>query len=94
MSDFCYSRPMLNRVLQQAELMDRMMEHLGVNAATAARLDKGTAFYEARTRCIACHCERQCQNWLRRPPVEPSMEPPEFCHNSAFFRRCGGSSRA
>ena len=94
MSDFCYSRPMLKRVLKQAELMDRMMEHLGVNAATAARLDKGTAFYEARTRCIACHSERQCQDWLRRPPVEPSMEPPEFCHNSAFFRRCGVSSRA
>ena len=55
MSDFCYSRPMLKRVLKQAELMDRMRERLGVGAATAARLDKGTAWYEARTRCIACH---------------------------------------
>jgi hypothetical protein len=26
--------------------------------------------------------------------VEPCMEPPDFCHNSAFFRRCGVSSRA
>jgi hypothetical protein len=39
MSDFCYSRPMLNRVLQQAALMDRMMARLGVDFATAARLD-------------------------------------------------------
>ena len=55
MSDFCYSRPMLNRVLQQAELMDRMMERLGLDLAAAARLENGTVWYEARTRCIACH---------------------------------------
>jgi hypothetical protein len=93
MSDFCYSRPTLNLVLQQAELMDSIMELLGVDTATAARLDMGTAWYEARTRCIACHSEWQCQDWLRHPPVKPSMEPPDFCHNSAFFRRCGVSSR-
>ena len=47
MSGFCCSRPMLNRV--GPELMDRMMERLGVDAATAARLDKGTAWSEAPT---------------------------------------------
>jgi hypothetical protein len=92
MSDFCYSRPMLNRVLQQAELMDRMMERLGVDPATGVRLENGMAWYEARTRCIACHSERQCQDWLKRP-VEPRMGAPDFCHNSAFFRRCRVSTR-
>jgi hypothetical protein len=42
-SDFCYSRPMLDRVMRQAELMDRMMGHVGVDPAPAARLDKGMA---------------------------------------------------
>jgi hypothetical protein len=88
MSDFCYSRPMLNRVLQQAELMDRMMGRLGVDLATAARLENGMAWYEARSTCIACHSERQCQEWLKRAPVEPSLRSPDFCHNAAFFRRC------
>jgi hypothetical protein len=88
MTDFCYSRPMLNRVLQQAELMDRMMEHLGVVRVTAARLEKGMAWYEARSQCIACHNDRQCQEWLKRAAAEPSIGPPGFCHNSAFFRRC------
>ena len=66
MTDFCFSRPMLERVLHHAELMDRMMERVGVNAAVAARVDRGMAWYEARTRCIGCSSERQCRDWLAR----------------------------
>jgi hypothetical protein len=88
MTDFCYSRPMLNRVLRQAELMDRMMERLGVDPAAAARLENGMAWYEARSQCIACHNERNCQEWLKLAPPKPSNGPPDFCGNSAFFRRC------
>ena len=41
MGDFCYSRPMLDHVLSQADLMDRMIDRVGVNprsspASTAA----------------------------------------------------------
>jgi hypothetical protein len=79
---------MLHRVLQQAELMDRMMERLGVDFATATRLEKGTAWYEARSQCIACHNESKCQEWLKYAPAAASDEPPGFCGNSAFFRRC------
>jgi len=83
MSDFCYSGPMLNRVLQQAELMDRMIARLGVAPAAAARLEKGMARYEARSHCIACHNESK---WPRAH-AEPADEPPGFCGNFAFFRR-------
>jgi Family of unknown function (DUF6455) len=88
-TDFCYSRPMLNRVLQQAELMDRMMARLGVHPVAAARLENGMAWYEARTRCIACHSEPQCQDWLKRAPAEHWVGAPDFCHNATFFHRCG-----
>jgi hypothetical protein len=88
MSDFCYSRRMLHRVLQQTELMDRMMARLGVDLATAARLEKGMAWYKARRHCIACHSDRQCREWLKRTPAEPSDGSPDFCGNSAFFGRC------
>jgi hypothetical protein len=88
MSDFCYGRPTVNRVLRQAELMDRMLQRLGVDPAVAARLENGMAWYEARSQCIDCHSEPQCKEWLKRAPVEPSIEPPAFCHNFAFFRRC------
>ena len=88
MSDFCYSRPMFDRVFRQAELMDRMMERVGVNPAAAARVDKGMAWYEARTKCIACCSERQCRDWLARSEAQAFSEPPEFCHNAEFFRYC------
>ena len=69
MSDFCYGRPMLNRIFRQAELMDRVMERVGVDLPVAARLDRGMAWYEARTKCIACCNERQCRAWLERSDV-------------------------
>ena len=87
MSDRGYRRPMLDRVFRHAELMDRMMERIGINAAAAARLEKGMAFYKARTRCIGCCRERQCSDWLARSDSDASGEPPEFCGDAEFFRR-------
>jgi hypothetical protein len=84
-SDFCYSRSMFDRVFRQAELMDRMMERVGVNAAAAARIDKGMAWYEARTKCIACCSDRQCRDWLARSEAQALSEAPKFCHNAEFF---------
>ena len=70
MSDFCYTRPMFDRVFRQAELMDRMMGRVGVDPIAAARVDKGMAWYEARTKCIACCSERQCRDWLARSEAQ------------------------
>jgi hypothetical protein len=86
MTDFCYSRPMLKRVLEQAELMDRMMDALGINPATAARIDRGSAWYEARSRCIACTRDTGCRRWLSGLQGEISSSPPAFCANADFFR--------
>lgn len=87
MSDFCYGRPMLDRIFRQAELMDRVMERLGVDPFAAARLDRGMAWYEARTKCIACCHERECRSWLERS--DPYPAPPQPCPNAEFFHRCG-----
>jgi Family of unknown function (DUF6455) len=92
MSDFCYSSPMLDRILRQAELMDRMMERVGVIPAAAARVDRGMAWYEARTRCIACCSERPCRDWLTLSESQAVSAPPEFCHNAEFFRCCGAKN--
>jgi hypothetical protein len=40
-SDFCYSRPVMQRFLQQAEAMDQMMQCVGVKPVRAARIDRG-----------------------------------------------------
>jgi hypothetical protein len=87
-SDFCLGRPMLDRVLRQAELMDRVMQQLGVNPAVAARMDRGLGFYEARTRCIACSHERECREALRSLATGPAP----FCPNAQFLRSCARNS--
>jgi hypothetical protein len=68
--------------------MDRVMEHAGVDAGLAARADRGIAFYEARTNCIACRHERACRAWLAR--AADDTLPPAFCPNAEFFRSCRG----
>ena len=90
MSDFCYSGPMLKRVLDQADLMDRVMEAVGVVAAHAARLNRGMAWYEARCRCIACPDDRKCRAWLAGADARQTSRPPAFCRNTEFFRLAAG----
>ena len=80
------SRPMLHRVLRRAEFMDRMTARVGVAAAAAARVDNGMAWYEARTRCIACGNEHLCREWLGKG-TQSACEPPSFCCNAEFLRR-------
>jgi len=92
MSDFCYSWPMFNRIFHQAELMDRMMELVGVNPGSAARIDRGVVWYEARTNCIACAHEHECRNWLECSEGLPV--PPDFCPNVEFFQQCAETAPA
>ncbi len=79
--------PMFNQVLRRQELMDQMMQTLGVDALTAVRLEKGQAFVRARARCRECLHESECRRWLDLPEGLPS--PPHFCPNNDFFRSCG-----
>ncbi len=86
MTDFCFEWPIFNRVLRQAAMMDRMMQRAGVEPGVAVRLDKGCAYYAARTRCIECPVADRCHAWLDDPQGGPL--PPEYCPNVAFFQRC------
>ena len=90
MGDFCFSRPMLDRIFRQAELMDRMIERVGAKPAAIARVDRGMAWYEARTKCIDCRHEQACRDWLERSPASPAQ--PDFCANAELFRSCLKSS--
>ena len=75
----------LDRIFRHAELMDRVMERLGIDPSVAARLDRGMAWYEARTRCLACRDERQCRLWLEQTDPVPTA-PPRPCATAEFLR--------
>jgi len=79
-------QPTLSRYLHCPELMDRMMERVGVTRAEAARVDGGLAWLEARTKCIFCRDVGICCNWLEGSDMRST--PAEFCPNFQFFRTC------
>jgi hypothetical protein len=86
MSVVRYAWPQLTKVLNQAAQLDCMLDALGVNPAAAARIDHGAAFYEARTRCIACVVDQGCRTWLSKLEGKKAAAPPAFCVNANFLR--------
>ncbi|XSG82038.1 MAG: DUF6455 family protein [Methyloligella sp. ZOD6] len=69
------------------ELMDRMMQKLGVDVLAAIGLDNGQAFVRARSECRLCPQANVCRFWLACSTGE--AKPPDFCPNARFFHRCG-----
>ena len=87
MSDFCYRWPILQQVIRQAELMDRMVEQVGVPVRVIATIDDGQAWYAARTACLECPSSTRCRGWLDAAPAPPTQAP-SFCPNALLFQRC------
>ena len=85
MSDYCYSFPVFNRVLDRADLMDRMMARVGTGRLQAMLAQQGMCWYQARTRCMECNAEGQCRAWLKAQPDGKPAAAPDFCHNAAFL---------
>ena len=76
----------LDQDARHPDLMERMMQRMSVDRFTAARVDGGMAWYEARTKCIFCRRENECVHWLEA--LDNTSNPRQFCPNVAFFRSC------
>lgn len=79
--------PMVRRVERLATRMQQMMDRVGADAATLARLRSGDAFLEARTTCLHCGTSDRCLRWLDAAPHRPN-ERPGFCPNLKLFEAC------
>lgn len=79
--------PMVRRVERLAVRMQQMMDRIGADAVTLARLRSGDAFLEARTTCLHCGTSDRCLRWLDAAPRHPD-ERPEFCPNLTLFEAC------
>jgi Family of unknown function (DUF6455) len=80
---------MLDGGAPRPNLMERMIQRMGVSPVVAARVDGGMALREARTKCMFCRREDECQDWLGGKTG--SGDPREFCPNVAFFQHCAAS---
>lgn len=85
--------PIFNRVVSQADLMDRMMARTGADPLIAIRRDGGAAWHEARSRCVDCVADEQCRRWLDSILCDELQDVPAFCANSAFIKTCRVSKK-
>jgi hypothetical protein len=75
---------MTRRVERQAARMHEVMERLDVDGAALARVRRGQAYADARTRCLTCGTSERCLRWLDNGPTQ--IGSPEFCPNLRLFK--------
>jgi len=86
MSGISNRQPTLVRYTRCPELMDRMMERVGVAPVEVMCVDGGLAWLEARTKCIFCPRVGECCSWLEG--YNTRTTPSDFCPNTTFFESC------
>jgi hypothetical protein len=77
--------PMAERVWQLADLLDHMIEQVGVSGA-AGRLDGGEGLRRAAKICMRCNATAKCERFLAA--AQPDDEIPLFCPNRPYLLRC------
>jgi hypothetical protein len=78
--------PMFRQVERRAIRLHQMMARLGVDVAQFARIRRGDAYAEARTRCLYCGTAEMCLRWLDGSGRQDRL--PEFCPNLRDFETC------
>ena len=73
------------RMARRADLMDEMMEKLGVADELHTMPDHAAVLRRAANRCLTCEKPDACQHWLDHEPNPGSA--PDFCRNHDLFER-------
>ena len=74
-----------SRLTRQADLMDTMMEKLGVADEMRHLPDHAAVLRRAANRCLTCEKPDACAHWLANE-ADPD-EAPGFCRNHDLFER-------
>lgn len=74
-----------SRVLRHIELMDRMMETVGVNKRIRQLPGAASVMRRAANRCMTCSNPEACAEFLATHKEAP--EPPVYCRNHDLFER-------
>jgi hypothetical protein len=74
------------RVERRAWRMHELIDALEVDRGKLVRLDGGTAYAQARKRCLFCGTSDKCLRWLGQARLPASS--PTFCPNLKLFEAC------
>lgn len=73
------------RMVDHADLMDRMMLKLGVRGKLAEHANAGSVMRRAANRCLSCEHGGECKTWLEGH--DDAREAPAYCRNHDLFAR-------
>ena len=76
---------MYNKMMRQADLMDTMIDTLGVRSALESRPDQANVMRRAAGRCMGCNESAACEQWLTEN--DSAAEAPQYCRNHDMFER-------
>lgn len=79
---------LLPRLQANSLLMNRMMEHCGIDPVALARDRLGLTLASAARSCMACRHTEACRRWADAVEADGRIcEPPAFCPNAEAFRQ-------
>lgn len=73
------------RLSRQADLMDAMMNKLGVSEQMRQLPDRAAVLRRATNRCLACDQPDACREWLTHETHREKA--PSYCRNYDLFAR-------
>lgn len=76
---------MYNRMNQQADLMEEMIDTLDLREALESRADNANVIRRAANRCMGCTETDACQSWLEEHKT--AEQSPSYCRNHDMFER-------
>lgn len=76
---------LFERIAQHSNLMDAMMDKLGVRDQLAQRPHGGAVLRRAADRCLSCDHAEACEGWLSK--AQSVEEAPDYCRNHDLFQR-------
>ncbi len=78
--------PVFRRVARREKLTELMLDRLGIEPLSLARLDQGEAFQVVSRTCFECTKAHECRHWLAHADITET--PPRFCPNLDTLQRC------
>lgn len=73
------------RMMRQADLVEQMIDTVGLRDALQERPDHANVLSRAASRCMMCDEPSACRRWLAEH--DSADEAPPYCRNHAMFER-------
>ncbi|MVA99064.1 hypothetical protein GN330_17585 [Nitratireductor sp. CAU 1489] len=73
----------IDKIAARADLMEKMIDTLGVRAGISEMPDQPSVMRNAALRCLSCRHGAECGSWMETSPTHERA--PSYCRNRELF---------